>query len=335
MTITAPISDEQFETLLSNIAPESAQASLRARDTTQRAALARYETVLDGLPLDAIDGGWTAAGISKRLKATEDALARVEAEAGRLAEAGLAAQVKATTAQAELAEMRRIVAGFLFNYDDGVGKPWERRLLEYARKRVDAKEFNAQAEQQEAKPLEPGVKPTKAQARAALATQPAGGVPLTVWYGSMPESNGKTNWTAILHRKGEGLMDGPHMTIARSEYPDRVRYEADLVRHIIGELAEEPDILAYDADAHSGYKAQPAAAHGDESALPDNLRSHRLAWLNALERLIDLEPGGLDPTAEDLNGYWCHELQAMRDMYADLDRIDAMRSQGAVEVSRG
>lgn len=150
MTITAPISDEQFETLLSNIAPESAQASLRARDTTQRAALARYETVLDGLPLDAIDGGWTAAGISKRLKATEDALARVEAEAGRLAEAGLAAQVKATTAQAELAEMRRIVAGFLFNYDDGVGKPWERRLLNYARKLVDAKEFNAQAEQQEA-----------------------------------------------------------------------------------------------------------------------------------------------------------------------------------------
>ncbi len=73
--------------------------------------------------------------------------------------------------------------------------------------------------------------------------------------------------------------------------------------------------------------ATPAAAHGDEAVLPDNLRTHRRSWLNAMERLIDLEPGGLDPTAEDLNGYWCHELQAMRDMYADLDRIDAMRAQ--------
>ncbi|MES3625068.1 hypothetical protein QDQ66_06610, partial [Citrobacter freundii] len=32
-----------------------------------------------------------------------------------------------------------------------------------------------------------------------------------------------------------------------------VRYEADRMRHLIGELADEPDILAYDADAHSGY----------------------------------------------------------------------------------
>lgn len=79
------------------------------------------------------------------------------------------------------------------------------------------------------------------------------GAGLAVWYGPMPESNGKTNWTAILHRKGEGIMNGPHMTIERSEYPDRVRYDADRVRHIIGELAEEPDILAYDPNLHSGY----------------------------------------------------------------------------------
>lgn len=74
---------------------------------------------------------------------------------------------------------------------------------------------------------------------------------LTVWYGSMPETNGKTNWTAILHRKGECLSEG--ITLDRSEYPDRVRYEADRVRYLIGELTEEPDILAYDANAHSGY----------------------------------------------------------------------------------
>ena len=92
----------------------------------------------------------TRQAIAKHDLAQREALARVEAEAGRLAEAGLAAHVKATAAQAQLEEMRRIVAGFLFNYDDGVGKPWERRLLDYARNLVDAKEFNAQSEQQEA-----------------------------------------------------------------------------------------------------------------------------------------------------------------------------------------
>lgn len=87
--------------------------------------------------------------------------------------------------------------------------------------------------------------------RAAM-LQGAGGKPeLTVWYGAMPETNGKTNWTAMLHRKGQHPWEG--ITIDCSEYPDRVRYEADRMRHLIGELADEPDILAYDADAHSGY----------------------------------------------------------------------------------
>ncbi|WAG77027.1 hypothetical protein LMK08_16760 [Metapseudomonas furukawaii] len=74
---------------------------------------------------------------------------------------------------------------------------------------------------------------------------------LSVWYGSMPESNGKSNWTAILHN-GD-ITSG--MTIERSEYPDRVRYEADRVRYLIGELKEEPFILDYDAEKHSGYVA--------------------------------------------------------------------------------
>ncbi|MEB7922379.1 DUF551 domain-containing protein [Atlantibacter hermannii] len=79
---------------------------------------------------------------------------------------------------------------------------------------------------------------------------------LVVWYGSMPESNGKTNWTAILYRKGEGIQDG--FTIDRSEYPGRVLYAADRVRYLIGEVAERPYILNYDADEHSGYTAAPA-----------------------------------------------------------------------------
>lgn len=96
---------------------------------------------------------------------------------------------------------------------------------------------------------------------------------LSAWYGSMPESNGKSNWTAILHRKGECLSTG--ITIELSEYPERVRYEADRVRHIIGELKEEPDILAYDADEHSGY-VKP----GNSPVIPDGL-------IAAVNRLLD------------------------------------------------
>lgn len=87
---------------------------------------------------------------------------------------------------------------------------------------------------------------------AAVAPEPAM-VELAVWYGEMPESNGRRNWTASLHRKGgEKHLDA--FCFARSEYPDRVRYEADRMRWVIGELNELPDILAYDADLHSGYR---------------------------------------------------------------------------------
>ncbi|WP_370991483.1 hypothetical protein [Enterobacter kobei] len=94
--------------------------------------------------------------------------------------------------------------------------------------------------------------------------QGADGKPeLTVWYGAMPESNGKANWTAILHRKGEGrCMNG--FTIDRSEYPGRVLYAADRVRYLIGEKIERPSILDYDADAHSGY-VKP----GNSPVIPD------------------------------------------------------------------
>lgn len=90
--------------------------------------------------------------------------------------------------------------------------------------------------------------------QAARAT-PANQGKLMVWSGSMPESNGKSNFTAILHR-GD-LSKG--FTIDRSEYPDRVRYEADRVRWLIGEIDKEPWILDYDADKHSDYVPRDAA----------------------------------------------------------------------------
>jgi hypothetical protein len=70
----------------------------------------------------------------------------------------------------------------------------------------------------------------------------AGG--LSVWYGKMPESNGRNNWTALLYSADKEEC----FTIDRSEYPHRVRYEADRMRHIIGETTTRPDILDYDAD---------------------------------------------------------------------------------------
>ena len=79
---------------------------------------------------------------------------------------------------------------------------------------------------------------------------------LTVWYGPMPESNGKSNFTAVLRRAdGKGIFDSlaQGITIARSEYPERVRYEADCMRFLIGEIAIEPFILDYDHEKHSGY----------------------------------------------------------------------------------
>jgi len=130
---------------------------------------------------------------------------------------------------------------------------------------------------------------------------------LTVWYGSMPESNGKTNWTAILHRKGEGrCFDG--FTIDRSEYPGRVRYAADRVRYLIGELPERPHLLDYDGDEHSGYAAPPAPV-----AVPDvaALRIIFEKWF-AADCAFDGSPSA---TEEDnlawKEGYW-HVWKACR-----------------------
>lgn len=85
-------------------------------------------------------------------------------------------------------------------------------------------------------------------------------IELTVWEGPMPESNGRSNFTAVLCRKSDKGFDrfADGFTIARSEYPDRVRYEADRVRYLIGEIDKRPRIIDYDADKHSGYVAPPS-----------------------------------------------------------------------------
>lgn len=72
---------------------------------------------------------------------------------------------------------------------------------------------------------------------------------LKVWFGKMPESNGKTNWTGFLYRDNGGELDYmDSFQIDRSEYKDRVRYEVDRLRYVIGETDKEPNILEYDGD---------------------------------------------------------------------------------------
>lgn len=73
---------------------------------------------------------------------------------------------------------------------------------------------------------------------------------LAVWFNSMPESNGKRNWTVLLYRKGDEGFDmfEDGMTFVRTEYYDRARYEADCLRYLIGEINVRPSILDYDPE---------------------------------------------------------------------------------------
>lgn len=62
--------------------------------------------------------------------------------------------------------------------------------------------------------------------------------------------------------------------------------------------------------------------------LPDNLESHQGTWLQALERLIELEAPGVVGGPDD-RGFWEHELRAMQSMYADLQRLKALDSEAS------
>lgn len=74
---------------------------------------------------------------------------------------------------------------------------------------------------------------------------------LTVRLSSFPESNGKRNWTAMLVRVDawNGLIGNcGGITVARGELWNRVAYEAECARLLIGERNTEPHILDYGDD---------------------------------------------------------------------------------------
>jgi hypothetical protein len=74
---------------------------------------------------------------------------------------------------------------------------------------------------------------------------------LTVRLTSFPESNGKRNWTALLVRVDpwDGLVGNcGGISLARGELWNRVAWEAECTRFLIGERDTEPFILDYGDD---------------------------------------------------------------------------------------
>jgi hypothetical protein len=94
---------------------------------------------------------------------------------------------------------------------------------------------------------------------------------LTVRLCSFPESNGKRNWTALLVRTdaawGGLIGSSGGITVARGELWNRVAYEAERAKFLIGERADEPWILDYGDDIETpdgwpGEKGPPAPRRG-------------------------------------------------------------------------
>lgn len=91
-----------------------------------------------------------------------------------------------------------------------------------------------------------------ASSEQQAAQQDAKGQPrLTVRLTSFPESNGKRNWTALLVRdeKWGGLIgNAGGITVARGELWNRVAYESERARFLLGLRDTEPFILDYGDD---------------------------------------------------------------------------------------
>ena len=102
----------------------------------------------------------------------------------------------------------------------------------------------------------------------SLFTTPPQHKPLTVRLVSYPESNGKTNWTAMFVRTQpwDGLRgNSGGITIDRGECWNRVTYNAERARFLLGERTTEPSIMAYGKDVKTPEEwdgTDSEAAHG-------------------------------------------------------------------------
>lgn len=89
---------------------------------------------------------------------------------------------------------------------------------------------------------------------------------------AFPESNGKRNWTAMFKRVepwGGLIGNCGGITIARGEYWNRVAYEAERARFLLGLRKTEPEIMHYGKDVMTPEEWQPkdpeSAFHGAPS----------------------------------------------------------------------
>lgn len=119
---------------------------------------------------------------------------------------------------------------------------------------------------------------------------------LTVWEGAMPESNGRQNYTAVLHRKDSKGFDlfTDGFQFQRSEHPDRTRYEADFMRWLIGEREVKPELWddCYDFDKHSGYVKPAATSAGASQGQAGADDARDAAWYRWVEENCRTEGGG-------------------------------------------
>lgn len=99
---------------------------------------------------------------------------------------------------------------------------------------------------------------------------------LTVRLCSFPESNGKRNWTALLVRVDawSGLIGNcGGITVAHGEFWNRVAYEAERTKLLIGERDTEPCVLDYGEDIQT--PEQWAGEVRGGRALRPNVRANR------------------------------------------------------------
>jgi hypothetical protein len=81
---------------------------------------------------------------------------------------------------------------------------------------------------------------------------------LKVWFGPMPESNGKANWTATLYRDTGDKWDfSKGHVLYQGEHKERARYSADCIRFMIGELDKDPNPLDYADDVVADIQPVP------------------------------------------------------------------------------
>lgn len=133
----------------------------------------------------------------------------------------------------------------------------------------------------------------------------------------------EANWPSYeetwenIQRLAEGRPSIAQERDALAAQVERLRLLGDEVKMAVGCVtAAGMDWTEACEDAPETSLAQLKARVAAE-ALPEDVKSHKRAWLSALVRLIELEPD------ETNKGYYQHELGVMRRVY---DEIAATRS---------